>query len=45
MPSRKRDLLKGDVTVESVIWEEAGEPGTIECIERGYKADFAARAA
>ena len=33
--------LKGDVTVESVVGEEAGEPGTVKCIERGYRADFA----
>jgi acetylornithine deacetylase/succinyl-diaminopimelate desuccinylase family protein len=33
--------LKGDVIVESVIGEEAGEPGTVRCIERGYRADFA----
>ena len=33
--------LRGDVIVESVIGEEAGEPGTLSCIERGYEADFA----
>ena len=33
--------LRGDVVFESVIGEEAGEAGTIRCIERGYKADFA----
>jgi acetylornithine deacetylase len=33
--------LKGDVILESVIGEEAGEAGTLKCIERGYKADFA----
>lgn len=33
--------LKGDVVVESVIGEEAGEPGTVRCVERGYRADFA----
>jgi acetylornithine deacetylase/succinyl-diaminopimelate desuccinylase family protein len=33
--------LRGDVILESVIGEEAGEPGTVRCIERGYKADFA----
>lgn len=34
-------LFKGDVVFESVIGEEAGEPGTLRCIERGYKTDFA----
>jgi len=33
--------LKGDVLIESVIGEEAGEAGTVKCIERGYRADFA----
>ncbi|MFQ6075654.1 MAG: acetylornithine deacetylase [Candidatus Bathyarchaeia archaeon] len=33
--------LRGDVILESVIGEEAGEPGTVKCIERGYRADFA----
>ena len=33
--------LKGDVIVESVVGEEAGEPGTVRCIERGYRGDFA----
>lgn len=33
--------LKGDVVVESVVGEEAGEPGTVRCLERGYKTDFA----
>lgn len=33
--------LGGDVILESVIGEEAGEPGTVRCLERGYKADFA----
>ena len=33
--------LRGDVFLESVIGEEAGEPGTVKCLERGYKADFA----
>ncbi len=33
--------LKGDVTVESVIGEETGEPGTKACLDRGYRADFA----
>ncbi len=39
-----RDLglrFKGDVTVQSVIGEEMGEPGTKRCVERGYRADFA----
>jgi acetylornithine deacetylase len=33
--------LLGDVVYESVIGEEAGEPGTIACVERGIRADFA----
>jgi formylaminopyrimidine deformylase len=33
--------LRGDVIFESVIGEERGEPGTLRCVERGYKADFA----
>jgi acetylornithine deacetylase len=33
--------LRGDLFLESVIGEEAGEPGTVRCLERGYKADFA----
>lgn len=39
-----RDLgisLKGDLQVQSVIGEEAGEAGTLSCTERGYSADFA----
>jgi acetylornithine deacetylase len=32
--------LRGDLTVESVVGEEAGEAGTLRCIERGYRADF-----
>lgn len=32
--------LRGDVVVESVMGEEAGEPGTQACTERGYRADF-----
>jgi len=39
---RNSDItLRGDITLESVIGEEAGEPGTLKCLERGYKADFA----
>jgi formylaminopyrimidine deformylase len=34
-------LLEGDVIYESVIGEEAGEPGTQACVERGITADFA----
>jgi acetylornithine deacetylase/succinyl-diaminopimelate desuccinylase family protein len=34
-------LLDGDVLYESVIGEEAGEPGTLRCVERGITADFA----
>lgn len=33
--------LKGDLTFESVIGEEVGEAGTLECCKRGYTADFA----
>ena len=33
--------LKGDVVFQSVIGEEAGEPGTRSAIERGYGGDFA----
>ena len=33
--------LSGDVVYESVIGEEAGEPGTAACVERGIRADFA----
>ena len=34
-------VLAGDVIYESVIGEEAGEPGTRACVERGITADFA----
>lgn len=33
--------LPGDLTFQSVIGEEVGEAGTLECCNRGYKADFA----
>jgi acetylornithine deacetylase len=33
--------LRGDIILESVIGEEAGEPGTLKCLQQGYKADFA----
>ena len=33
--------LQGDVIVQSVIGEEAGEPGTSSAIERGHGGDFA----
>ena len=33
--------LAGDVVFQSVIGEEAGEPGTRSAIERGYGCDFA----
>lgn len=33
--------LRGDVIVQSVIGEEAGEPGTRSAIEEGYGGDFA----
>jgi acetylornithine deacetylase/succinyl-diaminopimelate desuccinylase family protein len=39
---RKRDVrLKGDVILQSVIGEEAGEPGTRSAIEHGHRGDFA----
>ncbi len=33
--------LKGDLQIQSVIGEEAGEAGTLSCMEKGYSADFA----
>lgn len=33
--------IPGDITVQSVIGEEVGEAGTLQCYERGYNADFA----
>jgi acetylornithine deacetylase/succinyl-diaminopimelate desuccinylase family protein len=33
--------LPGDITFQSVIGEEVGEAGTLECCKRGYRADFA----
>lgn len=33
--------LKGDLQFQSVIGEEAGEAGTLSCLERGYTGDFA----
>ncbi|WBL40730.1 acetylornithine deacetylase [Bacillus velezensis] len=33
--------LPGDLIVQSVIGEEVGEAGTLECCKRGYHADFA----
>jgi formylaminopyrimidine deformylase len=33
--------LHGDLQFQSVIGEEAGEAGTLSCMERGYTADFA----
>lgn len=39
-----RDLglpLAGDVVFEVVVGEESGEAGTVACVERGYRADFA----
>ncbi|WP_251550835.1 acetylornithine deacetylase [Neobacillus muris] len=33
--------LRGDLQFQSVIGEEAGEAGTLACVERGYQADFA----
>jgi formylaminopyrimidine deformylase len=36
-----RVRLRGDVVVQSVMGEEAGEPGTRSAIERGYVGDVA----
>ncbi|ENH95965.1 acetylornithine deacetylase [Gracilibacillus halophilus YIM-C55.5] len=33
--------LPGDVIFQSVIGEEVGEAGTLQCCKRGYTADFA----
>lgn len=33
--------LPGDLLFQSVIGEEVGEAGTLQCCERGYDADFA----
>jgi acetylornithine deacetylase/succinyl-diaminopimelate desuccinylase family protein len=33
--------LPGDLIFQSVIGEEVGEAGTLECCKRGYDADFA----
>ncbi|WP_332634732.1 acetylornithine deacetylase [Halalkalibacter flavus] len=33
--------LPGDILFQSVIGEEVGEAGTLECTKRGYTADFA----
>lgn len=33
--------LKGDLQIQTVIGEEAGEAGTLSCTEKGYSADFA----
>jgi len=33
--------LRGDLMFQSVIGEEQGEAGTLTCVERGYRADFA----
>ncbi|WP_096187566.1 acetylornithine deacetylase [Evansella halocellulosilytica] len=39
---REYDIeLPGDLTLQSVIGEEVGEAGTLQCCERGYNADFA----
>lgn len=32
--------MRGDVIVESVMGEERNEPGTLACLERGYRADY-----
>lgn len=33
--------LKGDLQFQSVIGEEVGEAGTLDCTEKGYTADYA----
>ncbi|WP_046176028.1 acetylornithine deacetylase [Domibacillus indicus] len=33
--------LPGDLIFQSVIGEEVGEAGTLQCCKKGYKADFA----
>jgi acetylornithine deacetylase len=33
--------LPGDITFQSVIGEEVGEAGTLQCCNRGYRADLA----
>lgn len=33
--------LQGDLQIQSVIGEEVGEAGTLDCTERGYTADYA----
>ena len=33
--------LPGDIIFQSVVGEEVGEAGTLQCCERGYTADFA----
>ncbi|MEH7336344.1 acetylornithine deacetylase [Neobacillus drentensis] len=33
--------LQGDLQFQSVIGEEVGEAGTLACMEKGYKADYA----
>jgi acetylornithine deacetylase/succinyl-diaminopimelate desuccinylase family protein len=39
---READIeLPGDLIFQSVVGEEVGEAGTLECCQRGYKADFA----
>lgn len=39
---READIsLPGDLIFQSVIGEEVGEAGTLECCRKGYKADFA----
>ena len=40
MLKRHGITLQGDVIVQSVIGEEAGEPGTQSAIEHGYGGDF-----
>lgn len=33
--------LGGNITFESIVGEEAGEAGTLECCRRGYTFNFA----
>src|SRR3984893_15572247 len=33
--------LQGDLQFQSVIGEEGGEAGTLDCTEKGYTADYA----
>lgn len=39
--SEENITLAGDIIFQSVIGEEVGEAGTLQCCKRGYDADFA----